>query len=368
MIDCIIIGGGISGLLSARELAMAGLRVVVLERGETGREASWAGGGILSPLYPWRYPEPVTRLARWSQRRYADFSARIAAETGIDPEWEPSGMLMLDAGESAQAGDWAREQGEFLEVLEPAAARAEEPALGAVEGNAIWMPQVAQVRNPRLMKALKHSVGALGVEVREHEEVTGLDLQGGRLRGVRTATGPVAAGRVLITGGAWSAVLPGVPGPAVSIVPVKGQMILFHGPCGLLKRMVLAGGRYLIPRRDGRILAGSTLEHTGFDKSLTPEASEELRAAAVGLVPALADCPIEHHWAGLRPGSPNGIPYIGEHPVLPGLFINAGHFRNGVVLALASARLASDAVLGRTPAVDPAPYGWAALREPGGRA
>ena len=133
-------------------------------------------------------------------------------------------------------------------------------------------------------------------------------------------------------------------------------MLLFRGPVGLVRRIVLSRDRYVIPRRDGRVLVGSTLEHVEFDKSTTPAARAELHREALRLIPALADCAVEHHWAGLRPGSPIGVPFVGEHPRIQGLYVNAGHYRNGVVLGPASARLLADQMLGRTPALDPAPY------------
>lgn len=140
------------------------------------------------------------------------------------------------------------------------------------------------------------------------------------------------------------------------IGPVRGQMLLFRAAPGQVQHIVQKDDHYLVPRRDGRVLAGSTVEYVGFDKSTTHQAYDELHAAAVALIPALMQCPVEHHWAGLRPGSAQGIPLIGCHAQRSGLYINAGHFRNGVVTGLASARLLADVIFKRTPCVDPTPY------------
>jgi glycine oxidase len=161
---------------------------------------------------------------------------------------------------------------------------------------------------------------------------------------------------VVVAGGAWSGELLKTAGVSLPMAPVRGQMLLFRAAPGLLKRMVMRHYRYLIPRRDGRILAGSTLEQVGFDKATTRSAAEKLHRAALELVPALEDCPVEHHWTGLRPGNLSGVPYIGEHPAWKGLYVSTGHYRNGVVLAPASARLLADMALSRPHSLDPAPY------------
>ena len=356
MTDCIVVGGGLIGMLTARELAGAGASVSLLERGEAGRESSWAGGGILSPLYPWRYADPVTALARWSQARYEALARALAEESGIDPEWTPSGMLVLDTDEREAAFRWATYWQASLEDLDAAGVHGCEPVLRAGIDGGLWLPRVAQVRNPRVVKALKAALLGQGVSIREHTDVRGFVIREGRVTGVDTDAGRLEAGSVVLAGGAWSGQLLGRPPLKLEVAPVRGQMILFRGPPGLVRRIVLHRERYLIPRRDGRVLAGSTLEHVGFDKSTTDQALAELRAVAVELVPALADCEVEAHWAGLRPGSPAGVPYIGEHPGIRGLFVNTGHFRNGVVLGPASAHLVADLLLGRPPVLDPTPY------------
>jgi len=357
MTDCLIVGGGLLGMLTARYLHDAGAEVLVLDQSVPGHEASWAGGGILSPLYPWRYPDPVTALATYGQQHYAALAEALAAESGVDPEWTQSGLLMLDeAGEAETALVWAKRHGLALERVAPTAVAEIEPALADGRHEGLWMPAVAQIRNPRLVKALRGSLASRGIDCREQTPVERLLIEQGRVRGVATPAGEIRAERVLVASGAWSAGLLAGAGLAIAVEPVRGQMILFGARPGVLGRIVLADDRYLIPRRDGHILCGSTLEHVGFDKGTTQAAMEELHAAAIERVPALADYPVVKHWAGLRPGSPQGIPYIGAHPEVEGLYVNAGHYRNGVVLGLASAWLAADLLLGRSPVLDPQPY------------
>lgn len=359
--DFLIIGGGLIGMLTARELRAGGASVVVLDRGPLGREASWAGGGILSPLYPWRYPRAVTALATWGQSAYPGLATALASESGIDPQWTASGMLIVDVADHAAALAWAGQHKVRIESPGLREWQGIEPALSCVEAGglgtaALWMPDIAQVRNPRLVQALRTSLIKSGVTVREGVEVRGLLNENGRITGVQTDEGIVPAGAVVVAGGAWSAALLKTAGILLPMAPVRGQMILFRAVPGLLTRMVMRHYRYLIPRRDGRILAGSTLEQVGFDKATTQHAAGKLRRAALELVPALEDCPIERQWTGLRPGNPTGVPYIGAHPAISGLFVCTGHYRNGVVLAPASARLLADMALSRLPCLDPAPY------------
>ncbi len=358
----IIVGGGVTGLLTARELALAGTSVLLFDRGDIGRESSWAGGGIVSPLYPWRYLDSVTRLASWSQDRYPALCDALHQATGVNPEFTRCGLLLIAPQEATAATDWARRHDRRLTPIDSARFGALEPAAAVTPEQALWMPEVGQVRNPRMVRALRHDIEQRGVAIRTHQAVTRLAIEHGRCDGVLTAEGRYRADRVIVCAGAWSPELLRDLATPPEIHPVRGQMLLLRTPPGTLTRMVLEDGRYVIPRRDGRVLFGSTIEHAGFDRSTTAEARDELRALACARFPALADHPIEAHWAGLRPSSPAGVPYIGEHPAVANLFINAGHFRNGIVLGPASARLAADLLLGRAPIVDPAPYAWRAAR------
>lgn len=361
MSDVLVIGGGIIGLLTARELALSGARVTLVEMGDTGRESSWAGGGIVSPLYPWRYAESVTALASWSQIAYPRLCAALHDETGVDPELTQSGLLILDTEELDQALAWGQSRGVDIQVLDGEHLHACEPELGPRPAKALLLPAVAQVRNPRLVRAVRQSLEGR-IVLREQEEVLELLVEEARVRGVRTPQGVLSADRVVVCTGAWTARLLERLGTKPEIEPVRGQMILFLSRPGQIHHVTLHRDRYVIPRRDGHVLIGSTLEHTGFVKATTSEAKEALYRSAVELFPVLKRTPIEDHWAGLRPGSPSGIPYIGAYPGAEGLYLNAGHFRNGVVTGPASARLVADLMLGREPILDPVHYALDAKR------
>lgn len=362
--DVVIVGGGVIGMLSALELAAAGRRVALLEAGVVAREASWAGGGIVSPLYPWRYSEAVWALARHSQEAYPALAESLLERTGIDPEHHVTGLYWLDLDDEEQALAWAREHDRPLQSVPMTQVRTAIPALGPDYARALFMPGVANIRNPRLGQALRAALQAeANVSLFEHSRVLGLETEGERVRGVRTAAGTLLAEQVVLCAGAWTAQLLAPLGLELPVEPVKGQMILYRCDPTLLPHMVLSSRRYAIPRRDGHILVGSTLEHVGFDKTPSAEALQSLQRTAAQLLPALADAPVVGHWAGLRPGSPEGIPYIGAVPQVEGLWLNCGHHRNGLVMAPASCRLLADLMLGRAVGLNPQPYAPARLSQ-----
>ena len=343
-------------MMTAHFLTQEGLSVSLLERGETCRESSWAGGGIISPLVPWQYPEAVSTLVRWSQQYYPRLAESLLAETGIDIEWLRSGLLLLDVAPERPIREWADHNRCTLQAVDAAQLGALEPGLGLAAGESVLLPDVAQVRNPRLGTALRRSLADRGVVIHEHTEVTGFTVSGNRIQGVTTTQGEFGSGRVVVAGGAWSGPLLAMLDIGLPVKPVKGQMIQYRTPAGLLRHIVLYRDHYLIPRRDGLLLAGSTLEDTGYDKSITTDARHILMHKAAQLLPALGDCEVVKQWAGLRPGVSDGVPFIGPHPGYDGLFINTGHFRNGVVMAPASARLLADLLLQRESFTGAGPY------------
>lgn len=357
MTDVLVVGGGVIGLLSALQVAQAGLAVVLLDSSVLGRESSWAGGGIVSPLYPWRYSPAVTALAHWSQDFYPRLADQLLAQTHIDPEVYVTGLYWLDLDDEAEALAWARREGRPLQSVDVAAVERAVPALASGFQRAVQMAGVANVRNPRLVKALRAALRQMpNVTLHEHCAVSGFIRAGERVAGVHTAHGDVYADQVVLAAGAWSGALMKTLGLELPVAPVKGQMILYKCTEDFLPSMVLAKGRYAIPRRDGHILIGSTLEHVGFDRVPTDEALSSLQASAIDLLPGLADAEVVGHWAGLRPCSPEGIPFIGSVAGHDGLWLNCGHYRNGLVLAPASCQLLADLMQGREPIVDPTPY------------
>lgn len=349
-------------MLTAKELQSAGMAVTLIEQSNTGRESSWAGGGIVSPLYPWQYDASITALAEWGQEYYPRLADMLIVEGSVDPEYTRNGLLILEPTDTDAAVHWSKQFNQSLQVIGRQSILECEPTMQTDAKAAVWMADVAQIRNPRLTKSLYQSISK-NVTIHQQTKATELLIRNGRVQGISTEDGPFYADNVVICAGAWAReLLQGLTSPP-SIEPVLGQMIIFRHYPGSISRIVLHNDRYIIPRRDGRVLVGSTLEYRGFDKTTTEQAKQALKQFALTLFPALEKADIEHHWAGLRPGSPNGIPYIGPIPEISGLFINAGHFRNGVVLGPASARLMADIMLERPPILPPSPYSLTASRE-----
>jgi glycine oxidase len=355
-----VVGGGYLGMLAARELAIAGCQVTIFDQGTLGRESSWAGGGILSPLHPWNYADAVNDLARWSQGHYADLVKSLLESTGVDPEWVRSGLLILEDREQETAANWAEKYAYTLRSVDKNEILEIQPSIQPGTERGIWMPDIAQVRNPRLLASIKRDLILKKVELRENCRIDGFEFSAGRLQSLRAGGETIVSDRCLVTAGAWTGDLLAATGLKVDVRPMMGQMLLLQAHPQQLTRILLREKRYLIPRRDGRILVGSTLEDTGYQKRITGSVAQELHSFATSLVPALEQVPVEMQWAGLRPASPEGIPYMGQHPDIEGLYLCAGHYRNGFVTGPASARLISDLMLGREPVLDPGPYDPAA--------
>ena len=354
--DITIIGGGVMGLMTAREFLNAGATVTVLEKNECGQESSWAGGGILSPLYPWRQAQSITDLVLPSIQRYSELAAQLHADTGINPEWTQSGLLITQNPDDELAQRWCENSHLKMETANSAHIQ----NLNAQPNKPIFLPEIAQIRNPRFLQALKKDVLNKGVHLIEHCEITNFTLKHAHMHDIHTNHGRLAVNEIVMAAGAWTRSifqehLIGIL-DAPEIYPAKGQMLLFDAPPDTLQHIVLDGDRYLIPRRDGKILVGSTVEHGIFHKMITVEAHDQLSHFATTLLPALKTAQLIKHWAGVRPATENGVPYIGRHPNIHNLSLNVGHFRNGLTMAPTSAQLLVDLILNRPPVVNPEPY------------
>ena len=358
-----IIGSGISGMMTAWMLAGRGCDITLYDKQQPGQESSWAGGGIVSPLYPWRYADAVTRLAHASQAVYPELVEELTSESGIDPEYLRSGLLIFSPDEEQAAQEWGQRWSMNVERVDAATIAGLEPGLACPDPTALWFPDVGQVRNPRIVKALYAALQKRpDIRFRINTEVSSLSPSAHGIE-VETGSNRETCDKAILCAGAWSPLLLEHAGIQPEIRPVRGQMLLFRTDPDTVRRITLHENHYAIPRKDGRVLFGSTIENTGFVKETTEAARKELTSLAAKLYPLLAEAPVEHHWAGLRPGSPEGIPYIGSVPGIDNLYINAGHFRNGVVLAPASAKLAADLLTGEAPDIDPAPYALDAERK-----
>ncbi len=338
----LVIGAGALGLATAEALLRQGGDVTILERGSVGRESSWAGGGILSPLCPWDYPDEVNRLALRGMAMFGAMAEMLHQTTGIDPEYLRCGMLVLPPVDIKAASQWCAAHD----------VRTEE------RGDGLLLPDVAQVRNPRMLQALRARVEQLGGCIVEQCEVKQIVSDAGQVVHLATTQGDFSADAYVVTAGAWSKVLLGEHALKIDIKPVRGQMLLFKFDAPPVPHIVLKKDIYLIPRRDGHLLVGSTREDVGFDKSTTADVREMLLQRGTELLPALRDMPVVRHWAGLRPASPGNIPTIGRHSELQNLYINSGHFRYGVTMSPACVEVLLNTMNGTPQPFDVSPYLW----------
>lgn len=311
-----ILGAGVVGLSTALAVQGRGCEVRVFDVREAGRGSSWAGAGILYPLLPWDYDETVNDWCARGIAMHADWLEGLRHSTGVDPEYRVSGMRVV-AGVTSAAIAWLRRHGQAF----------------SREGADLWLPAVAQVRNPRLVEALLAACRRAGIEVRSAASAAAPRVDAHGIAGVSWAGGQWDADAVVVCAGAWSG---GWTGIEVPVFPVRGQMLALQAP-EVPPAVVYDEGRYLVPRRDGVVLVGSTMEHAGFDETTTPRAAASLLAWAGRMHPALGRAPVVRHWAGLRPGSRLNHPLVGPSPDWPRLWLNTGHFRYGLTMAPACA-------------------------------
>lgn len=344
-----IIGGGVIGLSIARALHKRGAeRVTIIERGTCGREASWAAAGMLAPNAETEVIDDFYRFCSASHALYPQFAAELLEETGIDIELRQTGTLELafdNAAADHLAGKYERQQAANISVerLTGEEVLRVEPAVSQEVVCGLHYPADGHVENRKLVKALIAYARKNGIEIAENTEWSGQLIENGQrtvdnsgnVPKLSTAQPPLS---IILAAGAWSSAIK----PALSVKPIRGQVLEFKGGEGLLSRVIYGAGAYLVPKADGRILAGATSEDVGFIKEVTNEGVSELTNAAIKTVPAISDLERTDAWAGFRPFAPDGLPVIGE---MDDMFVATGHYRNGILLAPITAEIVADKIM-----------------------
>ena len=334
--DLVIVGGGIIGLLSAYELAHCGIKVTLIDRGDFGKESSWAAGGILSPLLPWDYDDKVNLLTKDAFPYYLGLNNQLISETGMDFELWQCGLSVINPADRERALQWCASH-KF-----PYSCPDQNRHLS------MHLPGISQVRTPILLESLVNYLATSQVSLLSHTDVTRCQIAKNKIVSIQTSTGKISTEKILVCTGAWSSEIFSdcLPIQAPKITPVLGQIIAFENSSIKLDTIMYHDGHYLIPRKDGLILAGSTLEYVGYSKTITQEARNNLFEKSIQILPELKDSNIAHHWSGLRPGTINNHPIIGPHSEVEGLYYNCGHFRYGVAMAPTSAMTAKKWIVG----------------------
>lgn len=362
-----IIGAGISGLLSALELVEQGCTVSIFDQQRAGKAASWAGGGILSPMYPWRYPQAVNQLAQFGKALYQDWNDKLLPKTGIDFEIHETGLLIFDEDDFEIGLNYAQQHQQPMqhcEYLQQAQLQTVNPHISKTFKQAIYFSQLANVRNPRLLKSLLHYLKHHPhVQFHENTWIDKFEQKQQQIQFIQTQAGQkIYADHYVIATGAWSQHWSEQLALQIPVTPVQGQMLLFKTPENWLPTMCMNQVMYLIPRLDGHVVCGSSMDTIGFDQRPTVQTQHNIFKASTAMVPELANFPIVKQWAGLRPSSPTGIPYIGAMPELKNLWANFGHYRNGLCMGPASARLLRQLILKQNTLVDAEAYSTARLK------
>lgn len=355
--DVVILGGGVIGLTTAFYLAHEGASVVLCDAGRAGHEASWAGAGIIPPSDLDHAAHPFDRLRGLSVRLFPHLSATLAEQTGIDNGYRVCGGLeWVESVGEADAAEWYG-AGVPTERLDEDAVHALEPALAPKLGPALRVPGMAQLRNPRHLQALRAACLRSGrVTLIEDTPAGEFVIERGAVRGVRTTADILQGEHYLVAAGAWADLLLAPLGLRLGVVPVRGQIALLNLGRMLFRHVLVWGARYLVPRLDGRVLVGSTEERVGFEKRTTAEGIRDLLALALRLIPALAAADVERCWAGLRPGSPDGLPFLGRVPGHANVLVAAGHFRAGIQLSPGTGWLLKELILGQPSSLPLEPF------------
>jgi glycine oxidase len=358
-VDVVVVGAGIQGASVALRLARGGARVTVLERAVPGAEASSAAGGILSPGVEAVEPGPFYALCRASLARYAGFVQEVEESSGVHVSWRRLGTLEVALDDDhakvlAARAERLSSHGLPVEVLDDAAVRRLEPGLSPEARGALFFEDEASL-DPRLLGRAVYIAAARAGARFVSGEVRRIAFDGGRVSGVDHATGRIAAGAVVLAAGSWSLLVEGHGLPPGAVRPVRGQIAVVDTRPPLLSRVIFSGNGYVVPRPDGRVLCGSTMEEAGFEKAVTAGGLRHVLDVGIEIAPALAAAPVVETWSNFRPASPDGEPILGPGTI-PGLFYATGHTRNGILLAPITADAIAAAVLGGAPPVDLAPF------------
>ena len=358
--DAVIIGGGIMGCAAALELARRGVRAVVLEKSLPGAEASSAAAGILAPQVEAEGPGPMLALGLASRALHPLLAAELRDATGIDVGWRACGALALafdDAAEHALAERhaWQAKAGLRCERLDPSALRSLEPLVGPSARAALRFPDDHQVDPRPLLRALGAAAERAGARFVCGAQVAGVAAAEGRVAAVELTAGAISTRTVVLAAGSWSGLVAGTGLPPETVSPLRGQIVALDGRRRLFDHVVFGRGGYVVPRADGRVLAGSTMESVGFDRTVTAAGTQAILGTALRLVPALGSLEVAGQWANFRPATPDGLPLIGRTSVA-GLLAATGHFRNGILLAPVTAAIIAALVCGETPPLDVAAF------------
>lgn len=354
----LIVGGGIIGGAVAWRLAQDGVAVKVFERGRLGQEASWAAAGLIGPQVEAQEPGTFFDLCMAGKNAFDAIVERLTHESGIDPEYDEPGALYVAFEEESAArlksrARWQRELGAQVEELTPAQALQFAPALSPDIIFALHLPTNRRTENRKLTMAYIRAAQRAGAVFQESTRVAEILSRGGRVIGVRFDDGSMEESDVVIdAAGAWAGEIRGLEADQLRFYPVRGQIICFEGPPGLLGPSLFSPDGILVPRRDGRLIAGSIFEDAGFNKSVTLAGIATITSAVAAMVPGLRGAAFRETWAGLRPASDDLMPVLGESPSVAGVFYAAGHFRSGILLSALTGQVIADLVSGRKPAID----------------
>ena len=358
----IIIGGGIIGASIAWRLARERAEVLVLERARLGQEASWAAAGMIAPQAEAQTSGVFFDLCLTARRAFDDTIDRLVADARLDPEYDPEGILYLalddvERAELESRARWHRTAGALVRELSAAEARRIEPAISPATLFALHLPDNRRVENRKLTQAYIAAAINAGAQFREGAAVDSIATAGGRATGVRLHDGStIDADLVIVAAGSWSHHVRGLEADHVALHPVRGQMLCFESRPRILNSAVFSMRGYLVPRRDGRLLAGSTMEEAGYNKAVTLAGMEKITRGAIAMVPSLADLPFREAWAGLRPATRDLLPVLGYSPSVANVIWSTGHYRSGILLSALTGEVVADLVAGRTPSIDLAPF------------